>query len=165
MSANAEQQLVKYLSEAHAMERQALVLMRRGADLVGDEEVAEVYRTHLAETHEHARLIAERLAARGQKPSKIKDIAMEAGGVGVALAVKAAPETPIRLATAAIPFENLEIAAYSLICALARRVGDTATLSIAEQILEEEEAAAERIAGTFERTIGLALGDPAPQAY
>jgi ferritin-like metal-binding protein YciE len=107
------------------------------------------------------RTVTECLAAHAGKPSRVKDLAMEAGGLGIALAVQAAPETPIRLATAAFSFENLEIAAYSLICGLARRMNDSETLRTAEHILEEEEAAAERIAGTFERTIVLALGDPA----
>jgi ferritin-like metal-binding protein YciE len=40
MADNVEQQLVKYLSEAHAMEKQALVLLSHGAQIIGDEEVA-----------------------------------------------------------------------------------------------------------------------------
>jgi ferritin-like metal-binding protein YciE len=160
MAENAEQQLVRHLSEAHAMEKQALVLLSRGASLVGDEEVARIFRAHELQTHEHERYVAERLSAHGQDPSKLKDVAMQVAAVGIGAAAQAAPDTPIRLATAAFAFENLEIASYRLIGELARRAGDTETVAVADRILEQEEAAAELVAGAFERIVDLTLGEP-----
>src|SRR5437763_12516430 len=115
MAENAEQQLVSYLSEAHAMEKQALLLLSRGAEIVGDEEVARIFRAHELQTQEHARYVGERLEAHGESASKVKDLAMEAGALGIGIAVQAAPDTPIRLATAAFAFEHVEIAAYRLL--------------------------------------------------
>ncbi|MBV8945309.1 MAG: DUF892 family protein [Solirubrobacterales bacterium] len=83
------------------MEKQALMLLRRGAEIVGDEEVARIFRAHRLQTEEHARYVAERLEALGQSPSKIKDGAIQAGAAGLGLAVQAAADTPIRLATTA----------------------------------------------------------------
>jgi ferritin-like metal-binding protein YciE len=161
MAENAEQQLVRHLSEAHAMEKQALVLLSRGAAIVGDEEVARIFRAHELQTREHERYVAERLSAHGQDPSKLKDVAMQVAAVGIGAAAQAAPDTPIRLAATAFAFENLEVASYRLIAELARRAGDTETVEVADRILEQEEAAAELVAGAFKRIVDLTLGEPA----
>jgi hypothetical protein len=107
--------------------------------------------------------VAERLEAHGESPSKLKDVAMQAGALGLGLTAQAAPDTPVRLATVAFSFENLEIAAYRLLADLARRANDTETLAVIERILEQEEAAAQLVAGCFERVIQLTLGE-APTA-
>jgi ferritin-like metal-binding protein YciE len=159
MSANAQQQLVKYLTEAHAMEQQALALLDRGADIVGDEEIARIFRGHRLQTQEHERYIAERLQAHGETPSRVKDVAMQLGAVGIGMVAQASEDTPIRLATTAFAFENLEIASYRVIERLAQRAGDTATAEVAERILEEEEAAAELVAGVFDRALERSLGE------
>lgn len=161
MPKNAQQELVKYLSEAHAMEKQAAVLLARGADIVGDEAIARILRAHELQTKEHARYVAERLEAYGERPSKPKDIAMQGAALGLGLVVQAMPDTPIRVATTAFAFENLEIAAYRVIASLARRAGDAETVAVAERILEQEEAAAELVAGSVERIVEITLGEPA----
>jgi ferritin-like metal-binding protein YciE len=160
MPEHIEQQLIKYLSEAHAMERQALVLLRRAASIVGDEEVARIYRAHELQTKEHVRYVAERLAQHGRSPSKLKDAGLQAAGLGLGGVIRALPDTPVRVATAAFTFENLEIAAYRFIRSLAERAGDADTVAVAERILEQEEAAAELVGGTFDRSVELLLGEP-----
>ncbi|HEX5195400.1 MAG TPA: DUF892 family protein [Solirubrobacteraceae bacterium] len=161
MAENARTQLVKYLTGAHAMEKQALLLLSRGAAIVGDEEVARIFRAHRLQTEEHERYVSERLQALGAGPSKLKDAAMQAGGLAVGAVAQAAPDTPILLARTAFAFENLEIASYRLIWELAQRAGDDETAAVAGRILEQEEAAAELVAGTFPRMVELTLGEPA----
>jgi ferritin-like metal-binding protein YciE len=161
MAESAQQELVKYLSEAHAMEKQAQALLKHGAEIVGDDEIARIFRAHELQTEEHVRYVAERLEAHGQSPSKLKDVAMQAGALGIGLVAQASPDTPIRLATVAFAFENLEIAAYRLLRDLARRANDAETVSVIERILEQEEAAAQLVAGCFPRMLELALGEPA----
>lgn len=153
-------QLIRYLTEAHGMERQALALLSKAADVVGDDDIARVYRRHRQETEEHERQVAARLAAHGASPSKAADVAMELGARGLGLAVQAAPDTPIRVATSTYALEHLEIAAYSLVAGLARRAGDTETVAAIERIVAQEREAAERIAGTFERVLEVTLGEP-----
>jgi ferritin-like metal-binding protein YciE len=157
----AESELVKYLSEAHAMEKQALALLSRGAEIVGDEEVAGIFRAHELQTKEHVRYVAERLEAHGESPSRLKDVAMHAGGLGLGMIAQAVPDTPIRLATVAFAFENLEIAAYQVLRDIAGRAGDAETSEVIDRILEQEEAAAELVAGAIPRVVELALGEPA----
>lgn len=161
MTQDLKRQLVKELSNAHALEQQAIQLLDKGSSMIGDEEIARIFRAHLLQTEEHARYVSERLEALGESPSKLKGVAMQAGALGIGLAAKAAPDTPVRLATVAFAFENLEIATYRILRRLAKRAGDSETRSVAERILEEEEAAAELVQGTFDRVLELALGEPA----
>ena len=161
MSGNAQEQLVKQLTEAHAMEKQASQLLDKGATMIGDEEIGRIFRAHLLQTEEHAKYVAERLDAHGESPSKLKDAAMQASALGIGLAAGAMPDTPLRLATVAYAFENFEIATYNLIRRLAERAGDFDTVAVVDRILEQEEAAAELVRGCFERVLELTLGEPA----
>jgi ferritin-like metal-binding protein YciE len=161
MSQTAKQQLVKELIDAHAMEKQAIQLLDKGAAIIEDEEVARILRAHRLQTEEHERYLAERLDAHGETPSKMKDAAMQAGALGIGAAAMASPDTPLRLATLAFAFENFEIATYGMLKKLADRADDVETVAIVERILEQEEAAAELLRGTFDRILELTLGEPA----
>lgn len=161
MSNEIEQQPVSCLSNAHALEKQAILLLDRGAAIVGDEEIARIYRAHKLQTEEHERYVSERLEAHGESPSRTKDVAAQAGALGIGALAQAAPDTPLTLATTAFAFEHAEIATYRLLGRLAQRAGDEETAKVAKRILEEEEAAAELVQGTFERTLDLVLGEPA----
>ncbi len=86
---------------------------------------------------------------------------MQVGALGIGLTAKTLPDTPLRLATVAFAFENLEIATYDVLRRLADRAGDTETVAVAERILEQEEAAAELVRGIFPRVLELTLGEPA----
>ncbi len=159
MTEQLEQQLTKRLIDAHAMEKQAIQLLDKGASIIGDEEVGRIFRAHKLQSEEHQRAIAARLEAYGKTPSKLKDFAMQAGALGIGLSAKALPDTPLRLITVAFAFENLEIATYGFLRRLADRAGDAETVSASEQILEEEEAAAELVRGSFDRVLELTLGE------
>lgn len=161
MSGDLERQLVKQLIDAHAMEKQAIQLLDSGAKTIGDEELARIFRAHRLQTEEHERYIAERLEAHSENPAKFKDLAMQAGALGIGLAAKALPDTPVRLAKVAFAFENLEIVTYDVLRRLADRAGDTETVAVVQRILEEEEAAAELVRGSLDRVLELTLGEPA----
>jgi ferritin-like metal-binding protein YciE len=161
MNADVKTQLIRQLTDSHAMEKQALRLLDAGSSMIGDEEVARILRAHRMQTGEHERLIAERLEAHGEDSSKLKDAAMQAGALGIGMLAGAAPDTPLRLATVAFAFENFEIANYGILRRLAEKAGDTDTVAVADRIREQEEAAAELLEGTFDRILELALGEPA----
>jgi ferritin-like metal-binding protein YciE len=154
-----DEKLTDALLQAHAVEKQAIQLLEKAPKIAGDSDIGAIYRAHLLQTREHVRYVAERLQARGSSPSKAKDVAMQAAAVGLGAALQALPDTPTRLATVAFAFENLEVAMYQLVRRLAERVGDGETVSVAERILEQEEAAAELVAGTFDRALEVTLGE------
>jgi ferritin-like metal-binding protein YciE len=160
MSTGIDKQLTDGLVRAHALEKQAIRMLEAAETIAGDDEIAAVYRAHLLQTREHERYVAERLQRRGASPSTVRDTAMEAGALGLGALLRAMPDTPVRLATTAYAFESLEVATYRLLRSLAERAGDEETARVVGRILEQEEAAAELVAGTFDRALEVTLGQP-----
>jgi ferritin-like metal-binding protein YciE len=150
-------QVAKYLADAHALETQAISLLEGGKKIVGDDELARLMDEHLAETKEHERLVTERLEALGESPSRIKDVALGMGGLNWGGFFAAHPDTPGKLAAFAYAFEHLEIAGYELLKRVAQRAGDQETAAMAERILRDERAAAEKIAADFDHAAEAAL--------
>jgi ferritin-like metal-binding protein YciE len=149
--------VVKYLTDAHAIEAQAIQLLERGPKIAGDPELARVYAEHLEETRDQQRRVAERLDALGGSPSRLKDAAMRLGALNWGGFFQAQPDTPAKLAGFAFAFEHLEIAAYEELRRVAERAGDTATADLTAAIADEERAAAERIAAQFDRAVDASL--------
>ena len=87
-------QVASYLSDAHAIEEQALAQLRAAPDIAGNNELAVALAAHLTETEGHERLVRERLDELGETPSRLKDILMAAGGKGFVLFARAQPDTP-----------------------------------------------------------------------
>src|SRR4051812_16664266 len=77
-----EEQLVKYLTDAHSIEEQALAQMRAAPDLAADPALADAFRAHETETERHEQLVRGRLEAHGASPSRLKDAVMAGGGKG-----------------------------------------------------------------------------------
>src|SRR5690242_5659414 len=150
-------QLTKYLTDAHAIEEQALAQLKRAPNLAGSFALADALRVHLTETETHERLVRERLEARDASPSKLKDVAARVGGVGFLLFAKLQPDTPGKLAAHAFSYEHLELACYDLVARVAERAGDEETTRVAQQIRGEEDAMAGRIAGTWDEVVGASL--------
>jgi ferritin-like metal-binding protein YciE len=152
-----ESELVSYLSDAHAIEAQAIQLLEAGQGIAGFDALTEVFREHLEETREQQRLVDARLEAHGAKPSLMQNAAMRIGGLNVGAFFGAQPDTPAKLAGFAFAFEHLEIAAYELLARVAERAGDTETVETAQRIAVEERRTAERIARTWDAAIEAAL--------
>ena len=157
-----DEQLVKYLTDAHSIEVQALAQMRSAPDIAGDPTLAEMFRAHEAETEEHKRLIEERLEAHGASPNKLKDAAGALTGKGFVLFAKANPDTPGKLAAHAHSYEAMEEAAYEQLSRVAERAGDQETLAVARRILEQEIAMKQRIAAHFDEAVEASLREVEP---
>jgi ferritin-like metal-binding protein YciE len=154
-----QEQLRKYLADAHAIEEQAIALLERGPKLAGSERVAAVYSDHLAETRDHAELVEERLQALGGDPSSLKDAALRLGALHWGAFFQAHPDTPGKLAAFAYAFEHLEIGGYEQLRVVAARARDAETDGLAERIVAEERAAADRIAGMFDEAAQASLAE------
>src|SRR3954453_11856800 len=99
-------ELVKYLTDVHAMEVQALVQMRAAPDMAGDPELAQAFKEHCAETERHEALIPERLEGHDAKPARLEDMLAKLSGMGFGLFAKSQPDTPGKLATHAFSYEH-----------------------------------------------------------
>lgn len=146
-----------YLADAHALESQSEKLLERSVDLAGAPDLATLYREHLAETRDQARRLEARLDALGGDPSTIKDAALRLGAIQWGLFFQAQADTPGKLAVFAHAVEHLEVAGYELLRRVAERAGDAETAKLAATIADEERAAAERIAGAFDRAFEVSL--------
>ena len=150
-------QLNAYLEDAHALEAHGNELLGKGVKIAGADELVIAFKEHLAETREHARLIDARLTARGASPSAAKDAALALGALNWGAFFGSQPDTPLKLTGFAYAYEHLEVASYELLRRVARRAGDDATETVAEQILAEERTAAERLNNLFDIAIDAAL--------
>jgi ferritin-like metal-binding protein YciE len=157
MATTVEEQLAIYLTDAHAIEEQALVQMKRAPELAGDPELAEAFSKHLEETARHERFVRGRLEALSWSPTPHKDIAGKATGIGFALFARFQPDSPGKLAAHAYSYEHMELAAYDLLGRLAERAQDSETALMAHMIEQDERKMAERIATRFDGAVEAAL--------
>jgi ferritin-like metal-binding protein YciE len=97
------------------------------------------------------------LRARGAGRSAIKDAAMQLGAMNLGLFLGAQVDAPVKLAAFAYAFEHLEVAAYELLKRVAARVEDDDTISVVDEILAQERAAAARLHGLFDHALEASL--------
>jgi ferritin-like metal-binding protein YciE len=56
-----QEQIVKYLTDMHSTEENAITQLKTGSEAGSEPRLATVLREHLVETQEHERLVGERL--------------------------------------------------------------------------------------------------------
>jgi len=150
--------LDRYLRDAHAIEEQAVELLKRGLDRVADATLSAAFAAHLEETRVHLDRLDRALESRGSESSGAKDSALSVGGLNVSAFFDAQPDTTTKLAGFAFAFEHLEIAAYELLKRVAERAGEESVVELAEKTLAEEREAARALAGTWDRpTVALGI--------
>ena len=162
MADTIDEQLTKYLTDAHSIEEQALTQLRSAPDIAGDPEIAGVFREHLGETERHEQMVRSRLEQLGVTPSTFKDVVMAAGGKAFVLFARSQPDTPGKLLAHAYAFEHLEEAGYRMLGHVADRAGDTATAETARAICGEEARMSERLEACLDRAVEASLDGVAP---
>jgi ferritin-like metal-binding protein YciE len=157
-----DEQLVKYVADAHSIEEQALQQLRGAPDAARDPKLAEIFREHLVETEGHEAAMRERLEAHGERSSNLKDLLMRVGGAGFLLFARAQPDTPGKLVAHSYSYEHLEIASYELLIRVAERASDSETVKAAQRIRDQERAMANRLAAGFDNAVEASLAETAP---
>src|SRR3954447_5415147 len=160
---STEEQLTKYLTDAHSIEEQALVQMEQAPRMAGDAELAKIFKEHLAETREHEQAVRAELGRRGAEPSTVKDVAGKLGGWGMVLFARLNPDTPGKLAVHAYSYEHMELAAYELLRRMGERAGDESARALAERLGEQERSMADRIAQRWDRAVDASLREKSSQ--
>lgn len=159
MAGSIEEQLAIYLTDAHAIELQALVQVKLAPKIAGDPQIAEAFKQHIGETEQHERFVRARLEAMDWAPVPQKDIAGRLTGVGFALFARFQPDTPGKLVAHAYSYEHMELAAYDLLAQLAAQADDEETKLTADMIAKDERTMIERLAGSFDRAVEASLRD------
>ena len=148
--ASLEEQLVRHLQEAHAMERNVLRMLDAMISTTDEPGMIDALEHHKVETQRHLRRIGERLQAHGASSSTVLDV----GGIVTALAKLPVDmvrgEKAARNARDGFATEHLEIAAYELLERVAQRAGDEETAQMARENRSEEEAMAKKIAESWD---------------
>jgi ferritin-like metal-binding protein YciE len=157
-----QEQLVKYLADVHAIEKQALPQVKAATKMAGDPTLIAAFERHIGETEDHERRVRERLEALGGSPSKVKDIAGAATGPAFVLFAKSQPDTPGKLVTHAFSYEHMELAAYELLSRVAERGNDPQTAELARDIAEQEAEMARRLSDNWDAAVNASLKEVDP---
>jgi ferritin-like metal-binding protein YciE len=144
-SETLKEKLVDYLTDVHSAEENALQMLRTGVDSVDEPRLADALREHLAETEEHEHLVRERLEAHGAGTSTVKDVVGKGGAMASGAVAKIAPDTSGKTAIQSYAFEHLEIASYRMLRLVADQAEDPQTVQVADRILAQEQAAAQKL--------------------
>ena len=150
-------QLIKHIDEAHAMEQNVLRMLDGMISTTDDPEIVQELEHHKIETEGHALKMRERLTAHGAAPSTVKQM----GGILGALAKLPLDlvrrEKAGRNARDGFATEHMEIASYELLRRIAERAGDEETAQAATEIIAEEKAMADVISGNWDKFAELSL--------
>jgi ferritin-like metal-binding protein YciE len=152
-----DQQLIKHIQEAHAMEQNVLRMLDGMISTTDDPEIRQELEHHKQETQQHADRMRERLEAKGEDTSKVRDVggmmqALMKGVMDMARTEKAGRNARDGYAT-----EHLEIASYQLLERIATMAGDEQTAEAARRNRADEEAMAEKIAAHWDKFARLSL--------
>ena len=152
-----EEQLIKHIDEAHAMEQNVLRMLDGMISTTDDPEILDALEHHRMQTQVHADRMAERLEAHGVSPSAVKQL----GGVLGALAKMPLDlvrgEKAGRNARDGYATEHMEIACYELLRRIAQKAGDEETATAAQEIIVEEKAMAALIEQNWDKFADLSL--------
>jgi ferritin-like metal-binding protein YciE len=152
-----DEQLIKHLDEAHAMEQNVLRMLDGMISTTDDPELMQELEHHKIETEGHALRMKQRLEAHGATPSMIK----QAGGILGALAKMPLDlvrgEKAGRNARDGYATEHMEIASYELLSRIAQKAGDQETVQACREIIGQEQAMADTIEANWDRFVELSL--------
>lgn len=152
------------LKNAHAMEKQALSIMKPQIKRIEHyPEMADRLQAHVEETEQQIERLDTILNDMLEKHSGIKDMMLSMGGSMAALSHAAAGDEILKDTFANYAFEHYEIAAYISLTGLCDAAGAQNAVSLLEQNLNEERAMAswieEHIVPTTQRFIELSAAE------
>ena len=135
--------LLAWLQDAHAMENQAIEILKRQSGRTDHPLVAGKVEEHLEQSREHASRLKECIERLGGDSSTAKKGAAKFLGNVAGFANAPASDELVKNAIAAYTFESLEIASYRALVAAAEDASEEEVRQVCEDILAEEEAMAE----------------------
>jgi ferritin-like metal-binding protein YciE len=135
----AEENLMSWLRNAHAMEEQAVMMLEALAGRTGDyPNVKARIERHLTETRRQSEALEGCIKRRGGDTSSLKDMAAKVIAFGQGMSAVFVDDEIVKGAMASYTFEHMEVAAYRVLITAAEALGDTETKAVCERILKEE---------------------------
>ncbi len=149
---------VAWLRDAHAMEEQALTMMRGMLSRLENYPVlCARMEQHVAETERQAESLRKLLEGRDSGTSVMKDTLGKATAFGQAMGGMFADDEVIKGAMAAYTFEQMEIASYKVLISTAAVLEDTTAIPVFEQNLAEEQDMADWLFDHLDQTTRIFL--------
>jgi ferritin-like metal-binding protein YciE len=152
-----EDQLVKHIDEALAMEQSVLRLLDSMIATTEDPEIKDALREHHLETERHVDRMQARLEAHGASPSMVREAGGILGALLKGLVDATRSEKAGRNARDGYATEHMEIAAYELLERIAQRAGDEETALAARENKADEQKMAKVIETNWDRFVELSL--------
>lgn len=153
MAQSAKDILVEGLTNAYALEGQALEITQRQVErLEHYPELRARIQQHVEETRQQQATVEQCLSRLGSSPSSFKEMSMKLMGNLQAMAHGMAGDEVLKNTFASYAFEHYEIAAYRSLVAMAEAAGEPEIARACEQILRQEEAMAAWIGEHLEDT-------------
>ena len=135
------------LRNAHAMEKQALSIMRPQLNrLTHYPEMSRRLEEHISETETQLERLDSILGSLDQSSSGMKNMFLSAVGSMAALGHVTAGDEVLKNSFANLAFENYEIAAYTSLITAGQASGAQVDLGLLEKSLEEERRMADWVA-------------------
>jgi len=151
------EQLIKHLDEAHAMEQNVLRMLDGMIETTDDPEIKTVLERHKAETEAHATRMQKRLEAHGESPSTVREAGGILGALMKGVVDMARGEKAGRNARDGYATEAMEIASYQLLERIAQKAGDEETAEAARLNRDDEETMAREIEQNWDKFAELSL--------
>jgi ferritin-like metal-binding protein YciE len=152
-----EEQLVKHIDEAYAMEQNVGRMLDGMISTTDDPEILDALEHHKMQTQGHADRMKARLEAHDATPSGVRQV----GGIVAALAKMPLDmvrgEKAGRNARDGFATEHMEIASYELLRRIAEKAGDEETARVAGEIISEEQNMANTISQNWDKFVELSL--------
>src|ERR687888_614648 len=146
-----EEQLVKHIDEAYAMEQNVLRMLDGMISTTDDPEILDALEHHKTQTEGHLDRMKARLEAHDAQPSGVRQM------TGVLQALAKMPLDIVRTEKAGrnardgFATEHMEIASYELLRRIAERAGDEETATAASEIIAEEREMADVISSNWDK--------------
>ena len=145
--ATAEERLMEWLRDVHAVEEQAETMLKGMASRIQNyPDLKARIEQHIEETKRQAELVRGCIERRGGNTSTLKDTAGKMLAMGQAMSGMFVGDEVMKGSIASYAFEAMEIASYNILIEAATAVGDTETADVCTQILVEEEAMSDWLA-------------------
>jgi ferritin-like metal-binding protein YciE len=152
-----QEEVVEYLKIAHAFERDVCHWLDLVIDQTRDPEIAHRLREHREENEGHVRSLRDRLEALGEQPSPVKQATFMVASWVKDIPYRLCSDKTAKNGRDIYITEAMEIAAWSLLEALAMRAGDAETAELARRNRADEEAMSDFVRRRWDRFVELWL--------
>ena len=140
-----QNQLVKHIDEAIAMEENVKRMLDGMIETTDDPGVVDLLEHHKVETEQQSQRLRMRLDAHGSSPSMVREATGILGALAKLPLDLVRGEKAGRNARDGYATEHMEIAAYQLLERIAKRAGDEETAEVARKNRAEEEEMARKL--------------------